>query len=203
MNDTAKTTDINEEPMMKNVCAYCRVSTNIPHQKGSYESQLEYYENMIRSKADWNFVGIYADYGKSGTKEKGRTDFMRMLEDCEAGEIDIICTKSISRFARNTVECIQVVRKLKEMHIDVYFEKERIHTLPEKSELLLSIYSSVAQAESESISSNQKWSIQKRFLNGTYILPNPAYGYCTNANGLLELDQFESRHPGFPQNERL
>ena len=189
MNDTAKTTDINEEPMMKNVCAYCRVSTNIPHQKGSYESQLEYYENMFRSKAGWNFAGIYADYGKSGTKEKGRTDFMRMLEDCEAGEIDIICTKSISRFARNTVECIQVVRKLKEMHIDVYFEKERIHTLPEKSELLLSIYSSVAQAESESISSNQKWSIQKRFLNGTYILPNPAYGYCTNANGLLELDQ--------------
>ena len=173
----------------KNVCAYCRVSTNIPHQKGSYESQLEYYENMIRSRAGWNFAGIYADYGKSGTKEKGRTDFMRMLEDCEAGEIDIICTKSISRFARNTVECIQVVRKLKEMHIDVYFEKERIHTLSEKSELLLSIYSSVAQAESESISSNQKWSIQKRFLNGTYILPNPAYGYYTNENGLLELDQ--------------
>ena len=173
----------------KNVCAYCRVSTNIPHQKGSYESQLEYYENMIRSKAGWNFAGIYADYGKSGTKEKGRTDFMRMLEDCDSGEIDVICTKSISRFARNTVECIQVVRKLKEMHIDVYFEKERIHTLSEKSELLLSIYSSVAQAESESISSNQKWSIQKRFMNGTYILPNPAYGYCTNENGLLELDQ--------------
>ncbi len=173
---------------VKNVCAYCRVSTNIPHQKGSYESQLEYYENMIRRKAGWNFAGIYADYGKSGTKEKGRTDFMRMLEDCEAGEIDIICTKSISRFARNTVECIKVVRELKKKQIDVYFEKERIHTLSEKSELLLSIYSSVAQAESESISSNQKWSIQKRFLNGTYILPNPAYGYCTNANGLLELD---------------
>ena len=113
----------------KNVCAYCRVSTNIPHQKGSYESQLEYYENMIRSKAGWNFAGIYADYGKSGTKEKGRTDFMRMLEDCEAGEIDIICTKSISRFARNTVQCIHVVRKLKEIHIDVYFEKEKsIHS---------------------------------------------------------------------------
>lgn len=173
----------------KNVCAYCRVSTNIPHQKGSYESQLEYYENMIRSKAGWNFAGIYADYGKSGTKEKGRTDFIRMLEDCEAGEIDIICTKSISRFARNTVECIKVVRELKKKQIDVYFEKERIHTLSEKSELLLSIYSSVAQAESESISSNQKWSIQKRFLNGTYILPNPAYGYYTNENGLLELDQ--------------
>ncbi len=122
-----------KQQKVKNVCAYCRVSTNIPHQKGSYESQLEYYENMIRSKAGWNFAGIYADYGKSGTKEKGRTDFMRMLEDCEAGEIDIICTKSISRFARNTVECIQVVRKLKEMHIDVYFEKERIHTLSEKA----------------------------------------------------------------------
>lgn len=189
MNDTAKTTDINEEPMMKNVCAYCRVSTNIPHQKGSYESQLEYYENMIRSKAGWNFIGIYADYGKSGTKKKGRTDFMRMLEDCEAGEIDIICTKSISRFARNTVECIKIVRELKKKQIDVYFEKENIHTLSEKSEFLISSYSSVAQAESESISSNQKWSIQKRFMNGTYILPNPAYGYCTNANGLLELDQ--------------
>ena len=172
----------------KNVCAYCRVSTNIPHQKVSYESQLEYYENMIRSKAGWNFVGIYADYGKSGTKEKGRTDFMRMLEDCDSGEIDIICTKSISRFARNTVECINVVRELKKKQINVYFEKERIHTLSEKSELLLSIYSSVAQAESESISSNQKWSIQKRFLNGTYILPNPAYGYYTNEDGLLELD---------------
>ena len=178
-----------KQQKMKNVCAYCRVSTNIPNQKGSYESQLEYYENMIRSKAGWNFAGIYADYGKSGTKEKGRTDFMRMLEDCEAEEIDIICTKSISRFARNTVECIKVVRELKKKQIDVYFEKERIHTLSEKSELLLSIYSSVAQAESESISSNQKWSIQKRFLNGTYILPNPAYGYYTNENGLLELDQ--------------
>ena len=193
MKEKVKLIDIIDNEMehkkLKNVCAYCRVSTNIPHQKGSYESQLEYYENMIRSKAGWNFAGIYADYGKSGTKEKGRTDFMRMLEDCKAGEIDIICTKSISRFARNTVECIQVVRKLKEMHIDVYFEKERMHTLSEKSELLLSIYSSVAQAESESISSNQKWSIQKRFLNGTYILPNPAYGYYTNENGLLELDQ--------------
>ena len=189
MNDTAKTTDINEEPMMKNVCAYCRVSTNIPHQKGSYESQLEYYENMIRSKAGWSFIGIYADYGKSGTKKKGRTDFMRMLEDCEAGEIDIICTKSISRFARNTAECLTIVRELKKKQIDVYCEKQKIHTLSEKSEFLISIYSSVAQAESESISSNQKWSIQKRFMNGTYILPNPAYGYCTNANGLLELDQ--------------
>ena len=189
MNDTAKTTDINEEPMMKNVCAYCRVSTNIPHQKGSYESQLEYYENMIRSKVGWSFIGIYADYVKSGTKKKGRTDFMRMLEDCEAGEIDIICTKSISRFARNTVECIKIVRELKKKQIDVYFEKENIHTLSEKSEFLISIYSSVAQAESESISSNQKWSIQKRLMNGTYILPNPAYGYCTNTNGLLELNQ--------------
>ena len=178
-----------KQQKVKNVCAYCRVSTNILHQKGSYESQLEYYENMIHSKAGWNFTGIYADYGKSGTKEKGRTDFMRMLEDCEAGEIDIICTKSISRFARNTVECIQIVRKLKEKNIDVYFEKENIYTLSEKSELLLSIYSSVAQVESESISANQKWGIQKRFLDGTYILSNPAYGYQTDTDGLLVLDQ--------------
>lgn len=124
-----------KQQKVKNVCAYCRVSTNIPHQKGSYESQLEYYENMIRSKAGWNFAGIYADYGKSGTKEKGRTDFMRMLEDCDSGEIDVICTKSISRFARNTVECIKVVRELKKKQIDVYFEKERIHTLSEKKRI--------------------------------------------------------------------
>lgn len=178
-----------EAKAQKNVCAYCRVSTNIAHQVGSYESQQAYYENMIQSKVGWNFVGIYADYAKSGTKEKGRTEFERMLDDCETGEIDIICTKSISRFARNTVECIQVVRKLKEKNIDVYFEKENIHTLSEKSELLLSIYSSVAQAESESISANQKWGIQKRFLDGTYILSNPAYGYQTDTAGLLVLDQ--------------
>lgn len=178
-----------EAKAQKNVCAYCRVSSNIAHQVGSYESQQAYYENMIQSKVGWNFVGIYADYAKSGTKEKGRTEFERMLNDCETGEIDIICTKSISRFARNTVECIQVVRRLKEKNIDVYFEKERIHTLSEKSELLLSIYSSVAQAESESISANQKWGIQKRFLDGTYILSNPAYGYQTDAEGLLILDQ--------------
>lgn len=178
-----------EEKAQKNVCAYCRVSTNIAHQVGSYESQQTYYENMIQSKAGWNFVGIYADYAKSGTKEKGRTEFERMLDDCETGEIDIICTKSISRFARNTVECIQIVRKLKEKNIDVYFEKENIHTLSEKSELLLSIYSSVAQAESESISANQKWGIQKRFLDGTYILSNPAYGYHTDTVGLLILEQ--------------
>lgn len=108
---------------LKNICVYCRVSTDILYQKDSYEAQLEYYKNMIRRKKGWNFVGIYVDYS-SGTNEKCRNDFMQMLKDCEIGIIDIICTKSISRFARNTVECIQVLRKLKEMRIDVYFEKE-------------------------------------------------------------------------------
>ena len=172
----------------KRVCAYCRVSTSNSQQIGSYESQLEYYENLIRSNADWEFAGIYADYAQSGTKKSGRTEFQRMLEDCEAGEIDAICTKSISRFARNTVDCIRVVRELRKRSIDVYFEKERIHTLSEKSEILLSIYSSVAQAESESISTNQKWGVQKRFLDGSFILSNPAYGYYNNEQGLLELD---------------
>lgn len=110
---------------LKNVCAYCRVSTDILYPKDSYEAQLEYYKNMIRSKRGWNFVGIYVDYS-SGTNEKYNNDFILMLKDCEIGKIDIICTKSISRFARNTVECIQVLRKLKEMHVDVYFEREKI-----------------------------------------------------------------------------
>ena len=130
MEEKVKLIDITdneiEQQKPKNVCVYLRVNTDIPHQKESYESQLEYYESMIRNKIGWNFAGIYVDYGISVTKEKVRTDFMRMLEDCKAGEIDIICMKSISRFSRNTVECIEILRELKKKQIDVYFEKESI-----------------------------------------------------------------------------
>ena len=146
---------INKQSNITRACAYCRVSTDMSHQINSYEVQKEYYKNFITEKPNHKFVGIYADYGKSGTKEEGRTEFERMLEDCKNGMIDIIYTKSISRFARNVIDCLSIVRSLKELKVDVYFEKEKIHTLSEKSEILLSIYSSVAQAESESISYQQ------------------------------------------------
>lgn len=187
----------------KKVCAYCRVSTDMLQQAASYEAQKEYYKNLIVQKSGWRFVDIYADYAKSGTKEEGRSDFERMLEDCELGKIDLIYTKSISRFARNTVDCISVIRRLKELNIDVYFEKERIHTLSEKSELLLTILSSVAQAESEAVSTNQKWSVQRRFLNGTFITSNPAYGYRVNDEGMLVIMPEEAKTVRFIFNEYL
>ena len=194
---------INTKSNITRACAYCRVSTDMSHQINSYEVQKEYYKNFITEKPNHKFVGIYADYGKSGTKEEGRTEFERMLEDCKNGMIDIIYTKSISRFARNAIDCLSIVRNLKELKVDVYFEKEKIHTLSEKSEVLLSIYSSVAQAESESISTNQKWSVQKRFLDGTYIMSNPAYGYCNNKKGRLKLSQKEAKIVRFIYDEYL
>ena len=187
--DPVRTTQPLEQTQEKRVCAYCRISTDSEDQKHSLEAQVAYYSRLIGERNNWIFSGIYADEDRSGTKLNGRDEFQKMMQDCRRGQHDYIITKSVTRFARNTVDSIQAIRELKALGIGIYFEKERVDTLSEKSEFLISIYSSVAQAESENISSNQKWSIQKRFLNGTYILPNPAYGYCTNANGLLELDQ--------------
>jgi len=164
----------------KRVCAYCRVSTDMSSQLNSFQSQKQYYEKLISKRDGWILVDIYADYGKSGTTECNRVELDRMLRDCELGKIDLIITKSITRFARNTVDCIKEIRMLKKLGVDIYFEKENINTLSEKSELLLTILSSVAQAESESISTNERWSIQKSFLNGTYRLRKAAYGYKAN-----------------------
>lgn len=140
------------------VCAYCRVSTDDDGQYHSYDAQMEYYKGLIQKNPAWEFCGIYADEGISGTSRWGREDFQRMLEECEKGWIDLILTKSITRFARNTVDTLSTVRHLKEIGVSVYFEKERLNTMTEESEGILTIYGAVAQQESENISQNVHWS---------------------------------------------
>ena len=142
-----------EERRLK-VCGYARVSTGSQAQATSYTAQVEYYTEKIESNPLWEFAGVYADEGISGTNVKHRDEFQMMISDCEDGNIDLILTKSITRFARNTVECIQTIRKLKEIGVGIYFEKENINTLSEKSELFITILASVAQGESENISIN-------------------------------------------------
>lgn len=174
------------------VCAYARVSTGTRAQAESYTTQVEYYTEKIESNPLWEFVGVYADEGITGTKVKCRDDFKAMIAACEDGEIDLILTKSITRFARNTVECIQTVRKLKAIGVGIYFEKENINTLTEASELMLSIMASVAQGESEDFSSNNRWAIINRFENGTFIVGTPAYGYRKDEDGNLIIEETEA-----------
>jgi site-specific DNA recombinase len=159
------------------VAAYCRVSTDSDAQLESLETQKSHYESYIMSRSDWTFAGLYYDEGITGTKKDRRPELMRMIADCEAGKIDLIVTKSISRFSRNTTDCLELVRKLLSLHIPIYFEKENINTGTMESELFLSILSSMAESESVSIAENSKWSIQKRFENGTFKISYPPYGY--------------------------
>lgn len=177
----------------KRVCAYARVSTDSIDQQGSFHIQVEYYKTFIGKKDDWEYVGIYADEAKSGTQIKRRDEFNRMIKDCEAGKIDMIITKSVTRFARNTVDSIEAIRKLKLLGIGVFFEKENINTLSEKSEILLTILSSIAQGESESTSTNIKWGIRKRFGDGTFKISTPAYGYINDEYGELIIKEDEAK----------
>ncbi len=169
----------------KRVCAYCRVSTDSREQQNSFSTQISYYTDLIGKKEEWQYAGVYADEARSGTKLQRRDEFLRMLQDCEAGKIDLILTKSITRFARNTVDSIAAIRRLKALGIAVFFEKENINTLSERSEQMLTILSSLAQGESENISTNSKWAAVKRFQDGTFILGCPAYGYTKDENGEL------------------
>ncbi|CCJ33728.1 Site-specific recombinase [Caloramator australicus RC3] len=141
----------------KRVAAYARVSTDNEEQLQSFEAQMDYYTNHIKSNPDWIFVNVYTDEGISATSTKKRDGFNRMIEDALNGKIDLIITKSVSRFARNTVDTLTTVRKLKEKGVEVYFEKENIYTLDSKGELLITIMSSLAQEESRSISENVTW----------------------------------------------
>ena len=159
------------------VAAYCRVSTDSDAQLESLEAQKQHYETYISGRDDWEFAGLYFDEGISGTKKEKRPELLRMISDCETGKIDFVITKSISRFARNTTDCLEMVRKLLDLNIPIYFEKENLNTSSMESELFLAILSSMAEGESTSISENNKWSIQKRFQNGTYKLSYPPYGY--------------------------
>lgn len=181
-----------EYAALKRVCAYCRVSTGSAEQKNSFEAQVQYYTRFIEEKPNWILVGIYADEARSGTKVKSRDRFQQMIQDCRQGKIDLILTKSVTRFARNTVDSIHTIRMLKELGVEVYFEKERVGTLSQKSEQLLTILSSIAQGESESISTNSRWSITRRFQNGTFTIGSPAYGYQNDENGNLIIQPEEA-----------
>lgn len=172
------------------VAAYARVSTDSREQLVSLDAQRCHYETCIKSNPSWEYVGLYYDEGISGTSMAKRDGLLKMLDDCEAGKIDFIIIKSISRFARNTTECLEAVRKLIKLKVFIYFEKENINTGDMENELLLTIFSSLAESESISISENEKWSIEKRFKNGTYIVAYPPYGY-KNEDGLMVINEDE------------
>lgn len=159
------------------VAAYCRVSTDSDAQLESLETQKTHYESYTSTRDNWEFAGLYFDEGITGTKASKRPQLMRLITDCEARKIDFVITKSISRFSKNTTDCLEIVRTLLNLNIPVYFEKENINTGSMESELFLSILSGVAEGESTSISENNKWSIKKRFENGTYKLGYAPYGY--------------------------
>ena len=164
----------------KKVCAYARVSTDSEEQLTSYSSQIKHYSDQIKSNPNWEFVGVYADEGISGTQANNRVEFMRMIDDALNGKIDIIIAKSISRFARNTLDTLKYARELRNHKIDVYFEKENIHTLDLDSEMFLTLYSAFAQAESESTSMNVKMGVRAKMKRGE-VVGNPAcYGYVWN-----------------------
>ncbi len=160
-----------DSPRKRRVAAYARVSTDSEEQATSYEAQVDYYTNYIKSRNDWEFVRVYADEGITGTNTKDRVEFKAMINDALDGKIDLIITKSVSRFARNTVDTMTTVRKLKEKNIEVWFEKENIQTLDSKGELLITIMSSLAHEESRSISENCTWGQRKRFADGKVTVP--------------------------------
>lgn len=177
-----------EKPKLR-VAAYCRVSTDSDEQATSYEAQIEHYTEYISKNPDWVLAGIFADDGISGTNTKKRDEFNRMIDECHAGNIDMIITKSISRFARNTLDCLKYIRELKDKNIPVYFEKESINTMDAKGEVLLTIMASLAQQESQSLSQNVKLGLQYRYQQGqVQVNHNRFLGYTKDADGHLIID---------------
>ncbi|MDR3602082.1 MAG: recombinase family protein [Desulfosporosinus sp.] len=168
------------------VCAYCRVSTDNEEQLSSYEAQVSHYTDYIIRNPEWTFGGIFADEGISGTNTKKRVEFNRMIEDCMAGKIDMVITKSISRFARNTLDTLQYVRQLKEKGIAIFFEKENVNTLDSKGEFLITLLGSLAQEESSNISQITRMGIAYRFQEGKVIVNHNRFlGYTKDENGEL------------------
>ena len=173
------------------VAAYARVSSASDDQLNSFAAQNRHYSDLISSKENWRMVDIYADEGITGTSAEKREDFQRLLADCRRGLIDRVLVKSISRFARNTKECLETIRELKSLGVGVYFEKENIDTATMSGEMMTALFASFAQAESESISSNMRWSYQRRMQNGTFITCKAPFGYRLR-NGALEIEESEA-----------
>ncbi len=170
------------------VAAYCRVSTDDKEQKTSYEAQIQYYTDKINKNPEWQMAGIFADEGITGTQAKKRPEFLKMIRLCRQGKIDVILTKSLSRFARNTVDSLNYIRELRLLGIAVISEKENINTLTAESEMLITIMSCFAQAESESISKNVSWGVHQSFKNGNVpIQYKKLLGYKKGENDLPEI----------------
>ena len=164
------------------VAAYCRVSTELEQQQSSYDIQIEYYTRHIMQNPNWIFAGVFADDGRSATNTFRRDDFNQLMDQCLKGKVDMVITKSISRFARNTVDCISWVRKLKEKNVAVYFEKENLNTLDDSTEMILTILSSQAQEESRAISTNVKWGYARKFEKGESTRQR-SYGFRKTPTG--------------------
>lgn len=174
------------------VAAYARVSTSSEEQLSSLKTQKEHYENTFLNNDCYKFVGIYYDEGISGTKIDKRDGLLSLLKDCDAGKIDRVVTKSISRFSRNITDCLEMVRHLSKINVSILFEKENIDTAHMSSELMLSILSSIAESESKSLSQNIKWSAKRRFEEGTYVIATPPYGY-NNIDGKMIVNKEEAK----------
>lgn len=175
------------------VAAYCRVSTKQEEQLNSYEVQKKHYEERIIAEPKWTLIGIFADKGITGTSMKHRDEFNKMIRQCKKGKIDMIITKSISRFARNTLDCINITRMLREIGVDVYFEEQNLHSIDPSSEFYISIYGSIAQSESENISANVKWGKAQSAKEGNVPFQYKHFlGYRKGADGQPEIDPEEA-----------
>lgn len=176
------------------VAAYCRVSTQMEEQLNSYEVQVKHYTDKINSEPKWSFAGIYADKGISGTSAKKRDEFMKMIRACKRHEIDMIITKSISRFSRNTLDCLKYIRILKELNVDVYFEEQGLHSKDAGAEFYITIYGSIAQSEAENISANVRWGKQQSAKEGKVAFSfNSFLGYKKGADGKPEIVEGEAK----------
>lgn len=177
MENTKIMQDFIPSQEFKRVAAYCRVSTNSDEQLKSLAAQREHYQQYISNHSGWELAGIYYDEGITGTKKNKRPELLHLLKDCEAHQVDLVITKSISRLARNAADCLDIVRQLKDLGIPVIFERENLNTANMDDEFILTVLSSMAESESNSISANNRWSIQSRMANGYFKVSTPPYGY--------------------------
>lgn len=169
----------------KRVAAYARVSSLTDKTQNSLSLQISYYSSYIQNNEEWQYAGVYIDEGISGTSTDRRTGIQRLIKDCNDGKIDLILTKSVSRFARNTVDTLNLTRHLRDIGVDIYFERENIHSISQEGELLLTLLAAFAQAESQNISENIKWRVRKRFKLGIPHGHKAPYGYKWNGDGFI------------------
>lgn len=183
-------TNVPGDEKKRRVAVYARVSTDREEQQSSYEAQIAYYTDYIKRRKDWELAAVYSDEGITGCNTKKRDGFNRMVQDALSGSVDLIVTKSVSRFARNTVDSLITIRKLKEKNVECFFEKENIWTFDGRGELLLTIMSSLAQEESRSISQNCTWGQRKRFADGKATVPFGRFlGYDRGSDGNLVINE--------------